>query len=310
MSVFCVAFESGRRAAAACIACLFVIAGLLPLQQALAQSAPADAAQEFANPMSKFTIAPIENDLFFLDGDITGKTRPANVTLLNPLIPVPLADSGWTVINRPILPIISTVDIPTPGGSSTVPPSTAGTLPTGGFAFDDVAGLGDFTYFALLTPPNDGNGFLWGAGITTKWPTATDDRLGSEKYQAGPAAIALYSSPEFTAGALVQHWWDYAGDSDRADVSLTNIQYFYNIKLNEQWSIAAGPLISINHEGTSGNKYSVPIGIGLAHGFKVGDVPARLLVEYDYYVKQLDAYGPRHNIRAALAFILPPLFGN
>ena len=120
----------------------------------------------------------------------------------------------------------------------------------------------------------------------------------------------MYSTPEFTVGILGQHWNSFAGDKDRADVSLTNLQYFYSINLDEKWSIAAAPIVSINHKAINANKFSVPIGIGLARNFKMGKVPMRLLIEGDYFVKRYRDYGPRWQVRIALGVILPPLFGN
>ena len=43
-------------------------------------------------------------------------------------------------------------------------------------------------------------------------------------------------------GALLQHYTDYAGDGDRDDVNMTNIQTFYYWSLNETTSIGSPPL--------------------------------------------------------------------
>lgn len=59
-----------------------------------------------------------------------------------------------------------------------------------------------------------------------------------------------------------------------------------------------------------GNKWSVPIATGLANQFELLERPTRFLAEIDYYVVQLDDYGPECQFRALLGIILPPLFGN
>ncbi len=285
---------------------LSLTAGVPAIAQDGTQLSAERAAQEFTNPVSKFPFFIVENDLFLVDGDVSDKDRVANVTVIEPVIPVPLGESGFTLINRPILPIVGTVDIPV-GGASTVPSSQPGSTGAGGIGFDDKSGLSDLTFFSLLTPPNEDQGFIYGFGLTSKWPTATEEELGSEKFSVGPAAIALYTTPQFTVGVLGQHWWSYAGDEDRSDVDLTNIQYFYSVALNEQWSIAGGPIISIDWEAQNDDRYSVPVGIGVARALEVFGRPARFLAEVDYYVVQQDTYGPEWNFRAVLGIMLPPL---
>jgi hypothetical protein len=279
---------------------VFIISLFFQAKVLWAQELSSDRAnQEFTNPASQFPFFIVENDYFLLNGDFTDKTRPSNLTLVEPVIPIPIGDTGWTAITRPILPIVGRVDVPVPDPA------------TGGVSFlPNESGLADVTLFSIFTAPNAGQGFIWGVGPTTKFPTATSSTLGNEKWQAGPVGLAMYTTPKFTVGVLAQHWWDYAGDSAREDVSLSNIQYFFSYTLSPAWSIAAGPIISIDHEATDGNKYSVPIGVGIARGFKLGDRPARFLVEADYYVEQRDDYGPEWNIRAVIGVMLPPIFGN
>ncbi len=70
-----------------------------------------------------------------------------------------------------------------------------------------------------------------GAGATFKFPTASDDVLGQDKYQAGPAAMLFDISKPWIYGALVQHWWSYAGDDDAPGASRTDIQYVLRYSL-------------------------------------------------------------------------------
>ena len=52
-----------------------------------------------------------------------------------------------------------------------------------------------------------------------------------------------------------------------------NLQYFYMYSLNETTSIGAAPNIIANWEQTSGNKWTVPIGLGISRTFQFGKVP-------------------------------------
>ena len=138
-------------------------------------------------------------------------------------------------------------------------------------------------------------------------PTATNNDLGSEKWSAGPAAIALYSSPKLTYGALAQQWWSFAGDSDREDVSLMNLQYFLSYQFNDHWGFITAPTIVADWKADSDNKWSVPVSAGVAYSFKMGRIPGRVLLEPQYYAVQKDDFGPRWNVRLGFAMVLPKL---
>ena len=63
------------------------------------------------------------------------------------------------------------------------------------------------------------------------FPTATDDALGSDKWSAGPTAVALYRTGPWLFGGLVGQFWSFAGDDDRRDVSSFYVQPFVNYNL-------------------------------------------------------------------------------
>jgi hypothetical protein len=154
-------------------------------------------------------------------------------------------------------------------------------------------GFGD-TYYVGLFAPNDpikldnGAKLLWGLGFDIGLDTASEDILGTGKYTAGPAALGVYMGEKFKGGALIQHYWDFAGDSDRNDVNMSNIQYLYYWSLNDTVSIGAGPNILINWEQNSDNRYTVPVGIGINKTFQFGKIPVRIGLEYYQAVVEPD----------------------
>lgn len=253
-----------------------------------------EANQAMANPITEYTMFITETDTYKYQGDITDKARYQNITLVEPLIPTSIGDTGWNLINRPVIPIIR-AEIPTD-----IDPLT------GNIDWDQKTALGDIVAFTLVKPPHQG-AFQWGAGPTLTMPTATNDELGSEKWSAGPAAVALYSSPKFSYGALAQHWWSFAGNSDREDVSLTNIQYFFTYQFNQRWAFVTAPTISANWKADSDNVWSVPVSAGLTYSFFIGKAPARVVLEPQYFVVQPDDFGAEWNVRLAFAVILPKL---
>ena len=75
-------------------------------------------------------------------------------------------------------------------------------------------GEGDLNIFDIFLLKTDGVQLGIGPLITA--PTADQDELGTGKWQAGLAAIAIDSSPRGLLGALVQYQSSFAGDHDRA----------------------------------------------------------------------------------------------
>jgi hypothetical protein len=211
-------------------------------------------------------------------------------------------NDNWNLINRVVWTVPSVPldqdKIDNAGGGSfgeapgaTIPPSGSNLLPLD--LFDGrTTGFGDMYYVALFSPTegikmSDGN-FLWGAGFDIGAPTATEDILGTGKWTAGPSGLAVYMGEKWKVGGLVQQYWDYAGDDDRDDVSLMNLQYFVYYSLNETTSIGAGPNIIANWEQDSEDRWTVPVGMGINKTFQFGKVPVRFGIEAHYSVIQPD----------------------
>ena len=211
-------------------------------------------------------------------------------------------NNDWNLINRvvwtvPSMPLDQDKIDSAGGGKfgsapgTILPPSGGDTLPID--LFDGrTTGFGDMYYVALFSPKEgikagDGN-FLWGAGFDVGAPTATEDILGTGKWTAGPSGLAVYMGEKWKVGALVQQYFDFAGDDDRDDVSLMNLQYFTYYSINETTSIGAGPNIIANWEQDSEDRWTVPIGMGINKTFQIGKVPVRFGIEAHYSVVQPD----------------------
>jgi len=211
-------------------------------------------------------------------------------------------NENWNLINRVVLNVPSApldqddiddfvppagftgdFDYGTGPGDNPIPPQNT-PLPVE--LFDGrTTGFGDTYYVGLFAPSeptllSNGAKFLWGVGFDLGFDTASKDVLGGGKYSAGPSALAVYMGETFKGGALVQHYWDFAGDSDRNDINMSNIQYLYYWSLDEVTSIGAGPNILINWDQNSDNRYTVPVGFGINRTFQFGKVPVRMGLEY------------------------------
>jgi hypothetical protein len=84
---------------------------------------------------------------------------------------------------------------------------------------------------------------------------------------------------------------------------MTNLQYFYYYSLNPTTSIGAAPNIIANWQQDGGNRFTVPIGLGINKTFQIGSVPVRFGAEVHYSVVQPDdVAGAEWNFRF---FVIP-----
>jgi hypothetical protein len=278
---------------------------------AAAAAEQAAIAEALNNPLSSLWIMFIQNDTYWYKGDLADRLGKGslvqNVTLLQPVMPFQLTEN-WKLIFRPVIPInsfetVDNLDIST----GTVPDFT-------GTDFDRETGLGDIVLWTALSnnykPP-----FVWGFGPTIMLPTATDDKLGTGKYSAGPMAIAMNISDNWIFGGIAQHWWSFAGEDsnkydtplgkvrvDRPDVNLTDFQYTVRYRYSPLTNIGAAPNVQYNWET---DELSLPLGIGFDTMGKIGPLPVKYGAELHYYVEQDDDLGPEWLLRVYFTPVLP-----
>jgi hypothetical protein len=159
-----------------------------------------------------------------------------------------------------------------------------------------------------LIGPDKADGWVWGAGATFKFPTASDPVNGQGKYQAGPAAMLINMGRPWVYGFLVQHWSSFAGDDQYDDTSFTDFQYIIRYMLPKAWSVGAGPSITYNHEAESGDRLTVPIGLGVTKTVRVGKLPMKLRGEVHYSVVRPESYGEAWNIRLQITPVIKSPF--
>ena len=245
-----------------------------------------DLNRQLENPLSRFWSMIFQENLNFNSGDLVNGTHVSNVFNFQPSLPVPVGKSKMLLV-RPVFPLV-TVPVFDENGEKT------GTE----------TGLGDINVFSLYGPDKK-DGLIWGAGLTFAFPTASSDYLGSGKVQMGPALMALSITKKWTIGTIVQHWNSVGGDGDRADVTKTDIQYILRKQIKGKgMSIGMGPNISINWNAESGNKVTLPIGLGVTKTVKWGNTPWKLRFEPQYSIIKPDDYGTLWNLRIQIAPII------
>lgn len=197
-------------------------------------------AKELLNPVANLISVPFQSNFDFGIGPADGSRWLMNV---QPVIPISISEN-WNLIGRVILPVISQNDIFGNSGRQT--------------------GLGDIVLSGFFSPkePTSG-GIIWGVGPAFLIPTATNDLLGAGQFAIGPTAVVLKQAGSFTIGALANHLWSVAGDSDRPDINATFFQPF--IARN----FTGGYALSINTELTQDWGQDATIGYFHLVGSKV-----------------------------------------
>lgn len=251
------------------------------------------AAQKANNPVSDAWLLVAQNDYTVLD--TPEGTQWQNSTTLQPVMPVPILDGEWNLVNRIVTGVVSS-----PVDDDFNSPD---------FYDERTTGWTDTVFFSLAAPNRD-DGFIWGVGPTFLLPTASEDVLGTEKWSAGPAALvarlgSAHSDPgsleSWNIGILAQHWWDFSGDDDRADVNRSDIQYFINYKSGPTQLIGMTPNIRIDWERSGSDRFSIPVGLGTIGLTRWGKFPVRWGVEVQYFVNQPDDFGPEWNFKVFIA---------
>ncbi len=267
------------------IACLFIMPGLTAAFDGDGVVESGEATDEelraaSQNPMADLISLPIQNNTNFKYGPLE-KTQ--NITNIQPVIPFSL-NKDWNLITRTIMPLINQPEF-APGQ-------------------DSKFGLGDIN-LSLFVGPKEPGEVIWGAGPIFMLPTATDDRLGSKKWGAGPAAVVLKMGKPWVYGVLAQNIWSFAGDSDRADVNQMLVQYFVNYNLPNGWYLTSAPVITANWEADSDNRWTVPFGGGIGRLIFLGKLPLNMQIGAYYNVKKPDNIGPRWTMRCQIQTLLP-----
>ena len=232
------------------------------------------------NPMADLISFPVQNNTNFGYGPLD-KTQ--NITNIQPVIPFRL-NKDWLLVSRTIAPLVYQPELYDGQGSE--------------------FGLGDINQAFFLGPTNPGS-WIWGCGPIFLLPTATNARLGSEKWGAGPAVVGLTMRGPWVLGALLQNIWSFAGDNDRADVNLMTLQYFINYNLPNGWYLTTSPINTANWKADSGNRWTIPLGGGAGRLFRIGKLPVNAQAQAYYNVEKPENLGPDWTLRLQVQILLP-----
>lgn len=245
--------------------------GLSSLLQGADQKAAPDHAASAAqanNPLANTTAINFQN---YYVGEFTGLDENANQFILRAAQPFKIADTEW--LARASLPVNTAPDN---GGHTT--------------------GLGDFNIFAAYLFDTGNPGLSVGIGPQLTAPTATDDRVGSEKWSAGFAHVLFDATSKVIQYGYLLTWQaSFAGDSSAPDVNEGAFQPFVFYQLGGGLYLRSTGIMVYDFES---DDYTVPLGLGLGKVFPTKEIVYNLYVEPQYSVVDRGSSFPQWQIFA------------
>jgi hypothetical protein len=213
------------------------------------EAAAKDAAQ---NPVASAISLPLQNNTYYGVGPYR---RAENALLIEPVVPLRLS-ANWMVISRTIVPVV-------------VVPRLSSTAEVD-------YGLGNIQPQFYLSPVH-AKKFIWGVGPQLWLPTATDNKLGINKWGGGPTTVGLYRSGHFLGGALINN--EFAGVNHRHENEMTiNGFAYYNFKRG--WYVVSSPIITADWTAERNKRWTVPVGGGAGKLFKIGHQPLNARAQF------------------------------
>lgn len=243
-----------------------------------AQGDAEELAKKLANPVASLISVPIKLNW---DTGIGPAGADRSTLLVQPVVPFDIS-KDWNLISRTIVPYVS-AQSPVAGGSRE-------------------SGLGDITQSFFFSPkaPTAG-GWIWGVGPVLYLPSATNDRVGAEKWGAGPTFVVLKQQHGWTYGALANHIWSFGGNDSRADLNMTFLQPFVSFTTKSATSFG------VNTESTydwKGKQWTVPINLSVSQLMKFGAQPVSFSGGVRTYVDRPPG-GPDWGLFFTVTFLFP-----
>ena len=261
-----------------------MVLGLLS-PAASGQTAPASAphdvtalAKETQNPVGNVISIPFQ---FNFNGG--GGLDDETLFTLNvqPVIPFKLTH-GWNLIARTIIPISSA---PKPDGSR-------------------YSGVGDINQQFFFTPAAPG-AIIWGAGPVLSLPTSTAVPTNTGSWGAGVGGVVVKMAGPFVLGGLLSQVWPMADTGGEPEVNLFTLQPFLNVNFGAGYALGFAPVITANWDAEPGERWTVPLGIGISRTTVFSGRPITLAAQYYHNVTRPEA-GPGNQLRLVMTLLFPP----
>ena len=221
-------------------------------------------AKEAQNPVADLASVPFQFN-YYMAGGL--ESRTSLVLNVQPVLPLSL-NRRWLLIARTIIPYVSV-------------PMDDGTRRTG---------IGDIQEQFYFTPKK-AEAITWGVGPVLSVPTATNELAHTGQWALGPTAVVILSQGRWMVGALANNIWRLGGVDHGPPINQLVLQPLVFFNIPPGWAIASAPLITSNWSAPAGQRWTVPLGLGLTKLTVIGRQPVSLGMHYYRAVQHPDAGG-------------------
>jgi hypothetical protein len=269
---------------------LLALLGFLHLPSAAAQTEDSkslsEVNKELSNPISSIWALQLQENTYWLNKP---KRNVVNLQF-QPVLPLALTDN-WNLITRPVFQLMNSSPYVNSSGN-----------------LHRVTGFGDTILATMISPsPKLAGPWLLGAGPSFIFPTASNSRLGQNKWQLGPAGVFGYLGDKWIAGVFPQQWWSVGGPGSQT-VSQMNIQYFFVYLPGAGWGIGTSPNMLVNwYANKSGDEVTFPVGLNVSKVVRIGILPVKFQVQGQYMPVHPDVFGQKWNLQFAITPVIPKL---
>ena len=242
-------------------------AALLTATPVSAQDSDAAALAKAAqNPIADMISLPFQNNTNF---DVGPLDKTQNILNIQPVWPVNL-NKEWNLITRTIMPVIS--------------------QPAFAADQDRENGIGDIQFSAFFSPKKVVDGWVWGVGPIAQLDTATDERLGQGAWGLGPTAVALHLGKTWVYGALINNVWSVSEDEGRQQRQPDAPAAVRQLQLSQPPGryLTFAPIITADWEAESGQRWTLPLGLGIGQITRFGKQPVNLQASAYYNIERPD----------------------
>ncbi len=223
-------------------------AALLTATPALAELSAEELAKLAQNLVGNLINVPFQNNTNL---NVGPEKRNQNILNIQPVIPISV-NSEWNIITRTIVPVISQL------------------LPDG----DRTNGIGDTVFTAFLSPAKPG-AWIWCAGPVVQLPTNSNSDLGNRNWGLGASAVVLRleKGDPWVYGVLVNNIWSLSDNKQGGSYNNGLIQPFVNYNFDGGFYITSAPIITVDWNADSSQRWTVPLGGGVGKIFHLGRLP-------------------------------------
>jgi len=249
----------------------------------------ASLAKAAQNPVANMVTLPLQYNY-----STGGGLGSASEMVLNvqPVLPLPIGER-WLIVSRTVVPFTS---VPIPDEIFT----EVGLHPVFGLRSSGIADIQEQAYFTSAKPSK----FIWALGPIFSFPTATNNVIRTGQWGLGPTAVGLVMPGPWVIGLLSNNIWRIGGAAHGHVLNTFTVQPFINYNLPRAWAIATAPLITSDWSAPRGQRWTVPVGLGVSKVTHVAEQPLNFILEY-YHNANSPRLAGREQVRLEVAGLWP-----